>query len=51
MDGELIETFCDEIRETLFDIATDLLKTENYQVFIESLVREGILKGHLFRPF
>lgn len=42
MDGELIETFCDEIKETLFDIATDLLKTENYQVFIEPLLTEGL---------
>lgn len=42
MDAELIETFRDEIRETIFDIAKILLKTENFQVFIEPLFTEGI---------
>lgn len=41
MDGELIETFRDEIRESIFDISKILLKTENFQVLIEPLFTDG----------
>lgn len=42
MEGELLETFCDEIQETIFDVGKDLLKTENFKVNIEPLSVEGI---------
>lgn len=43
MNGELIEMFCDEIRDAIFDIGKKLLKTEteNFQVLIEPLFTEG----------
>lgn len=43
MDGELIEIFCDEIRDAIHDIGKKLLKTEtdNYKVLIEPLFTEG----------
>lgn len=39
--GEILETFCDEIRDTILDIGNELLKTDNFQVHIESLQTEG----------
>lgn len=41
MDEQIIETFCDEIRESIFDIAKELLNTENFDVHIEQLFKEG----------
>lgn len=41
MDRDIMETFCDEIRDTIIDIGCDLLKTDNFQVFIEQLFTEG----------
>lgn len=43
MDGEIIEMFCDEIREAIYDIGKKLLKTEtdNFVVSIEQLFNDG----------
>lgn len=43
MDGEIIEMFCDEIRESIYDIGKKLLKTEtdNFVVSIEQLFNDG----------
>lgn len=45
-----MEIFCDEIRETIYDIGKKLLKTEteNFQVLIEPLFTEGKVNEFFF---
>lgn len=41
MEENSLEEFSDEVREALFDIAEDLLKTDNYKIRVEAGSKKG----------
>lgn len=41
MEDGLLEEFSDEVRDTLFDIAEDLLKTENFKIRVDPGSKKG----------
>lgn len=41
MDGKLMEILCDIIRDALFEVVENLLKTENFKIRIEPGSKKG----------
>lgn len=41
MDGGLMEILCDVIRDALFEVVENLLKTENFKIRIEPGSKKG----------
>lgn len=51
MEGGLMDVLSDGIREALFDVIGDLLKTQNFKVNLEPGSKKGtlIISNKLFR--